>query len=456
MFAQPIRKRPALLRRYQHPNGAAQSVTGSLQRGSAISTPPNRHSESSATRTLASAVAKDEELIGHRTLSRAASPQILLYSHDAYGLGNIRRTLLLAQTLRTEYPNASILMITGSPVIHSFHIPERVDYIKLPCVDRVAADSYAPLFLSNHGSDIKQMRQDLIQRSILGFKPDLMIVDKKPGGIDNELLCTLEALVHLPQRPRLVLGVRDILDEPERTRHSLHQSDSFNLIERYYDEVWIYGAEEVFDHLGEYAYPDSIATKAHYCGYLRRPVTAPTKLNHTPRVLVTTGGGADGYAVVAAYLAGLMELPRSVELRTKVIFGPNMPEAERNALLDQYGHLTDVKFRTFKPDLTKEYAKADLVVSMAGYNTVCELLSSGKRAVLVPREKPVQEQLIRARRMADMGLFGLVEQSQLTPDRLMSAVLDALNKPDAQQLPVDLDGLPRILQRLQVLLQEPT
>lgn len=380
-------------------------------------------------------------------------PKILIYSHDTFGLGNIRRTLLLAQTLREEFTTAAILIVTGSPVIHSFRIPDRVDYIKLPCLDRVAADAYEPLFLGQHSTVIKQMRQEMLHRSILNFQPDLMIVDKKPGGVDNELVQTLDALQHNPHRPRLVLGVRDILDAPERTRHSLHESQSFDLIERYYDEVWIYGVPELFDHLGEYAYPEHIAAKAHYCGYLRRPTEEQSKQNRTPRVLVTTGGGADGATVVEAYLAGLVDLPRRLALRTKIIFGPQMPKADRQALLDRYGHLRDVKFRDFKSDLTKEYAKADVVVSMAGYNTVCELLSSGKRAVLVPREQPVQEQLIRARKLAAMDIFALVEQSKLTPALLMQAVMQALTTESTDKPAVDLDGLPRIRSRVQTLLK---
>ena len=379
-------------------------------------------------------------------------PKILIYSHDAYGLGNIRRTLLLAQTLREEFTDAAILMVTGSPVIHSFRIPERVDYIKLPCLDRVEADSYEPLYLGQHSAVVKQMRQDMLHRSILNFAPDLLIVDKRPGGIDNELVQTLEALHQQPQRPRLVLGVRDILDEPERTRRSLHTSQSFDLIDRYYDEVWVYGVPEIFDHLGEYGYPAPIVAKTHYCGYLRRPVATAKRKQGAPRVLVTTGGGADGSAVVEAYLAGLMTLPRGVALRTKVIFGPQMPAAERQALLERFGHLHDVKFRDFKPDLTAEYAKADVVVAMAGYNTVCELLSSGKRAVLVPREHPVQEQLIRARKLAELGIFGLVEQSKLTPDGLLSTVMATLTQKTSSQAVIDLDGLPRIRQRVQYLL----
>lgn len=415
-----------------------------------------RRSQESAQETPHHAAHSPTDVAGEIVRSpvdRVHAPKILIYSHDTFGLGNIRRTLVLAQTLREEFVDASILLITGSPVIHSFRIPERVDYIKLPCLDRVDAEAYAPMYLGQHGAAVKQMRQDLLHRSILNFAPDLMIVDKKPGGIDNELVTTLEALQQSAHRPRLVLGVRDILDAPDRTRRALHESASFDLIDRYYDEVWVYGVPEVFDHLQEYQYPAHIAAKSHYCGYLRRPSTESSKQNRTPRVLVTTGGGADGCAVVEAYLAGLVNLPRRVALRTKIIFGPQMPTADRDALLARYGHLRDVKFRDFKSDLTEEYAKADVVVSMAGYNTICELLSSSKRAVLVPREYPVQEQLIRARKLAAMNLFDLVEQSQLTPERLMETVLSALSRQPVDVAPVDLDGLPRIRRRVQHLLQ---
>jgi len=76
-----------------------------------------------------------------------SSPKIVLYSHDTFGMGNIRRTLLLSQDFIAEYPGASVLIITGSPMIHAFRIPKGIDYIKLPCLDRLQAEQYAPRYL---------------------------------------------------------------------------------------------------------------------------------------------------------------------------------------------------------------------------------------------------------------------------------------------------------------------
>jgi predicted glycosyltransferase len=382
--------------------------------------------------------------------------KILLYSHDTFGLGNIRRTLLLTQELTRQYSNSAILVITGSPMIHAFRIPEGVDYIKLPCLDRVEAERYEPRFLADCSEEMKRTRRAILEKSVLGFDPDLMIVDKRPAGVDGELLETLRALRQRQKRTRLVLGLRDILDEPERTKLSLIRNGCFETIDRFYDEVWVYGSQSIFDPIKEYDFPDCVARKTFFCGYLKRPAEAAASRGGPPRVLVTTGGGGDGSCMIETYLEGLAVLPRNIAIETTVIFGPQMPESKRNALLERFGYMADVAFLDFEPDLAKHYAEADVVVSMAGYNTVCELLSFARRAILVPRAEPVMEQLIRARLLAAQGLFDLIEPQDLVPETLMAKVLAAFKPTPVTATPLDLDGLPRIRERVRALLKGET
>jgi len=383
------------------------------------------------------------------------APKILLYSHDTFGLGNIRRTLLLATQLREEFADAAILIVTGSPVIHAFRIPASVDYIKLPSLGRVEADTYEPRFLTEWADDLKKTRRAILHDAILGFSPDLMIVDKRPSGIDGELLAPLKALRRAGKRTKLVLGVRDILDAPERTRASLEKAHTFACIEEYYDEVWIYGMPDIFDQVTEYQYPPSVARKTFYCGYLQRPTMVAAHSDGPPHVLVTTGGGGDGGDVIEAYLEGLLDIPRRTSLHSTIIFGPEMPAERRISLMERYDYLADVTFQEFVPDLTPFYASADLVVAMAGYNTVCELLSFGQPAILVPRAEPVCEQLIRARRFAELGFFDYVEPKELTPELLLGMVLGALQREPTAMPTIDLGGLRRIRDRVHFLFQEP-
>jgi predicted glycosyltransferase len=381
-----------------------------------------------------------------------SSPKIVLYSHDTFGMGNIRRTLILSQEFITEYPGASILIITGSPMIHAFRIPKGIDYIKLPCLDRFAAEQYAPRYLSGCPEEVRQTRKAILMESVLRFNPDLMVVDKRAAGIDGELLPTLYALREGGRHTKLALGVRDILDEPERTRKALAGNGSFEVIDEFYDEVWIYGSKEIFDTAKEYAFPESIHRKTFYCGYLKRPTVTARRREGPPRVLITTGGGGDGSDIIQAYLTGLSGLPRNVALRTTVIFGPQMPEVCCAELLRRFGYLADVEFLEFEADIANRYAESDVVVSQAGYNTVCELLSFSRRAILVPRSEPVREQLIRARLMAERGFFEYIEPQELTPETLISKVLEALNSSSITSSTLQLDGLPVIRERVRGLL----
>src|ERR1043165_5263574 len=237
--------------------------------------------------------------------------RILLYSPDTFGLGNIRRTLLLAQELIDQYPKAAVLLVTGSQMIHSFRIPKGVDYIKLPCLDRIDGERYESRFLLECSEAVKRTRRAIIERTVLGFAPDLMIVYKRPAGVDGELSDTLTALRNGNFPTRLVLGVRDILDEPRKTRETLKNNHSFEIIRDYYDEVWIYGSQSIFDTVNEYQFPADVARISHYCGYLKRPTVATPRNDGPPHVLVTTGGGGDGSPMIEAYLEGLSHLPRN-------------------------------------------------------------------------------------------------------------------------------------------------
>ena len=82
--------------------------------------------------------------------------RILIYSHDTFGLGNIRRMLEVARHLVESSPQVSVLVITGSPMLHAFRIPARIDYVKLPCLSRNVEGRYGSrsleLSLHDHGA----------------------------------------------------------------------------------------------------------------------------------------------------------------------------------------------------------------------------------------------------------------------------------------------------------------
>ena len=196
--------------------------------------------------------------------------RILVYSHDTYGLGNIRRILTLAEHMIELHEDVSVLLLSGSPMLHAFRVSPRIDYVKLPCLSRRSDGSYGVKSLGIPYDSIVRMRTALISSAIADFEPHVILVDKKPFGVADELRPALELAARRRERPRLALVLRDILDSPAVTRDAWERRGYHEAISRFYDKVLVLGSRSVFDVCSEYAFPTSTAEKVVYCGYLRR------------------------------------------------------------------------------------------------------------------------------------------------------------------------------------------
>ncbi|MEA5466831.1 glycosyltransferase family protein [Leptothoe sp. PORK10 BA2] len=413
----------------------------------------------------------------------SAAARLMVYSHDTFGLGNLRRMLAICEHLLSCWPRLSILLVSGSPMIHEFRLPKGLDYIKLPCLNRGVSGELKAKYLGTSIEETVALRSQIIASAAMHFKPDLLLVDKKPTGLKGELASTLHYLKqHLPKSRRVLL-LRDILDAPQKTIEDWGRLGYYPTIINYYDQVLVAGTQSVFDLVQEYHLPLPIASKISYCGYIRkrmeqrdRPdLKAQLGLKTTDRlVLVTPGGGEDGYALIDRYLQGIQAIqpaganrdetfPGTVPFHSLILCGPEMPVDQQLKLQALAQQCPSVIFQCFTSDLLAYIDAADAVVSMGGYNTLTEILTLGKRAVVVPRSKPSQEQLIRAARFAAKGWITMVHPDALTPLTLIQAVQAQFDSStvSAPTLPTDdaaseliktekiaLDGLSKITESL--------
>ena len=130
-----------------------------------------------------------------QSITQGEYRKIMVYSHDAYGLGNIRRMLAICKYLLKSNPNLSILLVSGSPMLHDFRLPPGLDYIKLPCLNR-GWGQMAVKYLNADLKSILKLRSEIILAAARNYQPDLVLVDKKPTGIEGELQPTIEYLKH--------------------------------------------------------------------------------------------------------------------------------------------------------------------------------------------------------------------------------------------------------------------
>jgi predicted glycosyltransferase len=395
-----------------------------------------------------------------------AKKRIVVYSHDTFGLGNIRRMLAICKHLVDTDPQVSVLILSGSPMLHAFRIPERIDYIKLPCLSRTVGGDYQVKFLDVDYGKMVQLRSNLILNAVLDFDPDLILVDKKPLGVSDELGTALDLLQRRGHRAKLVLLLRDILDSPVNTIRVWKKNGYHDAIRSFYDQILVVGSPDIFDTSKEYQFPRDNHEKVRYCGYIAREKSHASgnalrrELSvgeNDKLVLVTVGGGEDGAHLLQCYLRGLRENPLEASAKSLIVCGPEMAEQQRRIVLEMAVDLPNVIIQDFTQDMMACMDAADVVVCMGGYNTVCELLTLRKRAVIVPRVTPVLEQWIRAERLAHMGLLRAIHPNRLTPSLLMETVAEELaqiNVHHSGLYQIDMDGLARISQCLRELLYE--
>ena len=378
----------------------------------------------------------------------------LVYSHDTFGLGNIRRMTAICEHLRIRFPGMTVLVLTGSPMLHSFRLTPGIDYVKLPCLRRDGGGVIGVQYLNLNLDKTVELRRELILSTVMNFKPDIFLVDKKPGGVAGELEQSLKALKANSPGTSIVLVLRDILDDAAATIDQWKRQHNYDLLREYYAKILVAGLREVFDVPKEYQFPPALRAKVHFCGYIKRdggPANRQStrqqlRISERDRmVLVTVGGGEDGFVLLRSYLQGLAA--RHDRWKTVIVTGPELVDSHKREIRRLAASRKDVNLIEFTDRMMTYMKAADVVVSMAGYNTICELLSLRKRAVIVPRVEPVQEQRLRAERMARMGLFKMVHPADLTPEVLIETVrseMEAAERRQAAPATLDLNALPRI------------
>lgn len=384
-------------------------------------------------------------------------PRAFFYSHDAYGLGHFRTTLALTEELAHRVPGAAQVIATGSPLAEAFTMPPTVDILQLPAVDRSLSFSDIPTAptLGLTAGGIWSVRAALLEAAVRVLAPDLIHVEHAPAGFMGEMNAALAPWRTAPaaSRPALVLGLPDIVDTPAVVQRDWPREGAFTLLDDVYDHILVYGDRRVFDPVTEYGLSPTAAAKVVWCGYLQpaKPSEPAAAVREqfgaagTPLVVATVGGGQDGMPVLKSTLSALGR-SELAGVSALVVTGPLLAEPELRDITRDAAKRPGVTVVPHLPGLVAALAAADVVVTMGGYNTVREAIGVGKRPVIVPRvrrDRPTSEQLLRAERLAALGLATLLHPIDLTPESLARAIRDELDRGFSAPPLLDFGGLDR-------------
>lgn len=369
--------------------------------------------------------------------------RIAIYSQDGFGLGHMQRTTSIAWELYRLRPEASILTFSDSQLGQFFPISPHHDYIKLPSIAKEGPGNWKATHLRMSFPEILQLRKEIISNTLLNYNPDIFLVDHMPHGAMGELLPALESMKHFGLHTQNVLGLRDILDSPDVTINRWQVEGAYDVIERFYARILVFGMQDVYDVAEQYQLPDNATNKVFYCGYVAnldsernaysiRARFLAGKPADTRLIAVMAGGGADAYSMMSTLIEAL---PRVLEVQAcsvAVITGPFMP-VELIADLERRAGRLPIQMFEAVTDSTSYISAADLVIAMAGYNTSVEILRTKTQAILIPREGPSAEQRTRARLFSEKRWVDMIDPDELTPENLAQCISSHLMHPSGSK-----------------------
>jgi predicted glycosyltransferase len=385
-------------------------------------------------------------------MNSSRKTRIALYSPGIVGLGHLRRNLLISQTLAESRLQSINLMVTEAREACTYinSMPPGVDCMTLPGLSKGVDGVCRPRYLDLPLREVITLRGRTIRAALKEFQPDLLIVDNLPRGAYRELDPALRQL-KAAGRTRVVLGLRDVLDEPWSVHRDWFRWKFDEAIAEYYDAIWVYGDPTVYNMVEEYRFPPGISSKIRFVGYLdqRKRSGSPSVTsedisisNNLPDgrlILCLLGGGQDGDRLADAF----SEATFPDDAFGLIVTGPFMSSEMQGRLRQRAAANPRLRILNFISEPTTLVRRADRIIAMGGYNTVCEVLSFEKPALIVPRVKPRREQIIRAERLRDLGLIGLLEPDRLDANALTAWMAQNMPAPKVAGL-IQMDGLDRL------------
>lgn len=376
-------------------------------------------------------------------MTATASPRVLFYVQHLLGIGHLARASRIAQALARD--GFEVTMVTGGLPVPGFPGPG-VAHVALPAI-AAGAEGFADL-VDEAGRPIddafKAERRDLLLDTYRAIAPDVVLIEAFPFGrrqVRFELLPLLDAIHARPHRPLVLSSVRDILQE---NRKPGRNEESLSLIEARFDGVLVHGDPAFIRLEDSFPLAGRIGSRILYTGLVAPEPPEPPSERWD--VVVSAGGGAVGGDLIRAALAARDRLDPA--LSWCLIAGPNLPEAEYSALVAAAP--PQVALFRFRKDFAQLLAGAQVSVSQAGYNTACDILRAGCRAVLVPYAAGGEtEQTTRAAHLP----AEVVTEADLSPDSLATAIGRALERPAASLPQLDLNGAANTAKLLRRMLE---
>jgi predicted glycosyltransferase len=356
--------------------------------------------------------------------------KIMFYCQHILGMGHLVRSMEIVRGLVKDF---QVCFINGGEIVQGFDIPSEVEIINLPAIKTDSEFQELQVVDSNYTlGEVQSTRKNKLLEIYDRLKPDIFIVELFPFGrkrFSFELIPLLEKIKQDGNKTKVVSSLRDIVvTKQDQTRH---EAKVCKLINQYFDLLLIHGDPNFQPLEATFSRVKDLNCEVHYTGYVVQPQPEDDTLIeiNQPIILVSIGGGRFGHELLDCVLETAPLLENKIPHQIQIFTGPFMPEEKLIELQTKAAKTKNIKCDRYTPNLLNYMKQADLSISMAGYNTTMNILTTGVRAIIMAfTGNDDQEQRIRAQKLSDLGVLEIIDPQELQPEIFAEKIINSLQK----------------------------
>ncbi|MCU0532722.1 MAG: glycosyl transferase [Hydrococcus sp. Prado102] len=361
--------------------------------------------------------------------------KIMFYCQYLTGMGHLVRSTEIVRQLVKDF---QVCFINGGPTVPGFEIPSEVEIATLPPLwiedgELQVAEGFANL------EEVKEARRNALINLFDKFRPDCLITEFFPFGRHKlffELIPLLDHIKSVAPSTKIVSSVRDIVG---RTDLDKEAEIICELTSKYFDLI-LFHSDRKFQKLEEsFSRVKELNCEVRYTGFVAQ--SSPenqtlsesdiTNLNRKELlILVSVGGGRLGYELLESVIEASLILKNKLPHHIQIFTGPFMPEEQFSQLQQLALDKSNVTLQRYTTNLMAYMEKADLSISLSGYNTTMNILRTGVRSLVAPigHYSYDKEQLVRTQKLENLGIVEVLDPENLEPAYLAQKIIDRLDK----------------------------
>lgn len=357
-------------------------------------------------------------------------PRLLVYCQHLLGIGHLSRCLALANGSLDDF---EVSFVQGGPDVgKSILHPQFHHHFLSPLLMR-EEDSmlYSPM--GANVAECVEMRRTQLQE-ILRTPFDALLVELYPFGRRkqrDEIRFLIDEARRVQPGLKVACSLRDIVvGRQDNSKFAEFVSEE---LRARFDLVLVHSDPTLLPMTLPFEMDAGLSIPYHYTGFVTEGRNAELSEKRDNSILVSLGGGSVGDELIRSIL---QVAERAEELHFKIVVSPAMPSHLKGAL--ESCVLKNVSILPFSQEFENLMSRSRLSISMAGYNTVMNLLNTRTYGLVLPYGQN-EEQQTRAEVFARQGFLETLGPEDLEPSRLKMRIERALFA-GYPNLSVDLNG----------------